>query len=52
MDKYSQMDENMKKIKQAGIRLVGEELPRMKATPKKQKKTSYPSNRRWFRVRR
>jgi len=49
MDKYNQMDENMKNIKKAGIRLVGEELPRTRSTPKKPKKTYYGPGRKWFR---
>jgi len=42
------MEKNLKAIKEAGIRVVGEELPRTRSTPKKPKKTSYPVNNKWF----
>lgn len=44
----SEMDRNMRRIKEAGEQLTGEKLPRLKAKARKQKKTRYPQNRRWF----
>ena len=47
-DAHSRMDQALKAIKKAGEQRVGEKLGRKPPKKKKQKKTYYPSENRWF----
>ena len=51
-DVHSRMDERLRAIKKAGERVTGEKLGRKPAAKKKQKKTRYPRETRWFRLKR
>jgi len=48
----SEMDENLRNIKKAGIKEIGEVLPMKAPSKKKEKKTSYASKTKWFRLKR
>ena len=51
-DAHSRMEERLKAIKEAGERETGEKLGRKPPRKKEQKKTRYPRETRWFRLKR
>ena len=50
MSVWEKQEANRKKLLEACKREVGEELPMKPPTEKKEKKTCYPVNNKWFRL--